>query len=139
VLDTPERELSILDKWPLRGVALLAYVVAGAAYIEGCLPIALWFSAFVGACHSRAVVGYWPMGSATFGAYKIVVPGGLEDWAFFLSLAALSIGSATLIHRVVRPRWTWVVGTPMVVGLGWSAFFVLMWLDPGGILGWWMD
>jgi hypothetical protein len=49
--------MSALDRWPWRGVALLAYIVAGALYGAAWLPLAIWCTAIVGACRALLALG----------------------------------------------------------------------------------
>jgi hypothetical protein len=98
----------------------------------------------VGASRARIALGRWPSYNQPgnpAGYLEVLkwAPAWLTDAAFFISLTALVVGSALLAQRVTRPRWSWVLCTPLVIGLGWGAFYLLLYFDPGGILGWWMD
>jgi hypothetical protein len=123
-------------------MALGGYIIAGTAYVIGWMPIALWCSAVVGACRARIALGRWPSNHRPYPGYLEVLrwsPAWLSDAAFFVSLTALVVVSALLAQRVTRPRWSWALCAPLVMGLGWGAFYPLLHFDPGGILEWWMD
>jgi hypothetical protein len=124
-----------------RAVAILGYIVGGVAYLIGWFPIALWCSALAGACRTRIVGGRWPTYDPQVGPAHLAVgsAGWLTTTTFVVSLAVLAVGSALLADRMTRPRWSWVLCAPLVLAIGWGVFALLLSLDPGGILEWWMD
>ena len=135
-------KMSFLTARVPRALALGGYIMAGAAYAIAWFPIALWCTAVAGACRARIALGRWPGGYHQPAGYLEVLkwtPAWLSDAAFLISLTALAVGSALVAQRVARPRWSWAVCAPLVTGLGWGAFYLLLQFDPGGILGWWMD
>jgi hypothetical protein len=117
-----------------RATSLLAYALGLLLYAYAWFPLALWSSWAVAAAHIRLARGMWPRYGMP--AFKYAGPTGLEDAAFFMCLAAFVAISGVVAHRAVRPRFTWVVLTPLAFCVGWGLFFLLLYLDPAGILEW---
>src|SRR5262245_12156515 len=117
---------SVVSQRLWRATTLLAYALGLLLYALAWSPLALWSSWVVAALHMRLRLGVWPR----YGIPAIRHTGstGFEDGAFCVFLAALVAVSAFLGHRAVRPRFTWVVLTPLAFFVGWGLFFLLLYV-----------
>jgi hypothetical protein len=129
---------SVLTKRVWRATTLVGYALGLVLYAIAWSPLAWWCSAVVAALRVRVTFGLWPRYGIPAVKHLAWVT-GLEDAAFLACLTALVATSAFFAHRALRPRFTWVLLTPVAFLIGWGVFFVLLSVDPGGILEWATD
>jgi len=121
---------------------MLGHVVAGATYVLAWLPLGYWCSGLVGALRIRAALGRWPsydQPDPSYLDYLAWPPQWLQTWALLAAVIGMCIGSGIAARRLGASRHSWAMWSPAVLIVGWVTFFALMWLDPGGLLDWWMD